>query len=423
MDKQEKLLFMGVDSSTRYALDYAKQIGVTTIVTDYNSPEKSPIKLMADECWMIDVKNLDMLELSCKRAEITGVYAGNNEFCLDKAKELAKRLRLPFYASEDGWRCSRDKGIFKECCIAVGLNVPKRYAPKKKIKPEDLTEIEYPVIVKPVDAGSQRGLSLCKNEKELYTGFNRALRFSEKKSIIVEDYIDGDEVDIFLFVVDGNPIVTAINDKYFMQVNKRKNACFQPYPSRFYEEYFNKDEKKVKQLFQRMKIRQGAAFLQAVYRDGIFYYLELGYRIDGVGSWVSAKQLNHFSNVEKMVDLALGKKITMEELKGADFSINDKVSATYLFWAKPGKIQKIVGLAETKAMEGVEIVFERFHIGDVIWETDNMTQMAFYINIVALSQAALLQKLREINATLHFYNENGDELLIPFGNYKSIVWK
>lgn len=57
--EREKLLLMGVSSDTLYVLQYAKKIGVFTIITDNRPVEVSMEKEMADEYWMIDLKDLN----------------------------------------------------------------------------------------------------------------------------------------------------------------------------------------------------------------------------------------------------------------------------------------------------------------------------------------------------------------------------
>ena len=100
---------MGVSSDTIDVLQYAKKLDVYTIITDYRPVEICKEKEMADEYWMIDLKDLDALEEKSRAEEVEAVYAGNNEFCLDQTRKLCARLGLPFYASEEGWLCSRDK--------------------------------------------------------------------------------------------------------------------------------------------------------------------------------------------------------------------------------------------------------------------------------------------------------------------------
>lgn len=416
--RKEKLLFMGCSTGSMEALQYAKDLGVYTIVTDYYSPKENILKGQADAYWMIDVADTDALEERCKKERITGVFAATSEFCLDQTRELCRRLGLPFYASDEGWKCARDKRRFKNLCIECGLNVPKEYELDSECIREQAENINYPVIVKPIDACAQQGLSLCSKKKELLEGYQKALDKSPSKKVLVEEYILGNEIDAFYFVVDGEPLLLQVSDKYFMMINERQNASYQPAPSRFYDEYKEKLGKKVKRLFEQMHCRWGACFLQAIQRDGKYYFLEFGYRIDGIGSWVNTKPQYGYSNVELMVDLALGRKLSVDLKTEVTFS--DKNNATYLFWARPGKIEKIRGLDEVKRMDGVSVVVSRFHEGDVIPKADSMLQMAYYIGIIGDCQEELLGKLERINAILHIYDSKGEDLMLPYQKYDEV---
>ncbi|MGN1014128.1 MAG: acetyl-CoA carboxylase biotin carboxylase subunit family protein [Butyricicoccus sp.] len=415
----EKLLLMGVDSSTKFAIDYARRIGVHTIVTDYNPPDSSVERRMADEQWTINVADLDALEARCRKEQVTGIYAGNHEFCLDMTKELCARLGLPFYAPDEGWTCARDKLQFKQRCIDCGLDVPKRYLLTKPFQPERLADISYPVIVKPTDACAQKGLSLCRNERELIAGYERALTFSGNGEIIVEEFIEGDELDVMYFLDNGTPHLININDKLLVQVNDRMNQTFLPNQSRYYHEFVDAVGERVERLFQSMHCRNGASFFQIIRRDGRYYFLEMGCRLDGIGSWTTTKPCFGFSNVEQMVNLALGRPVDVD-WNAVDFSPEGKHSATYLFWAKPGRIADICGVEKAEAMEGVAFGMKRFQVGDEIHQTDNLLQVAFYIGLCASNTQKLIQKLMEINRTVLVLDENGQNLMIPYESYDTI---
>lgn len=408
---------MGTSTGTKEALLYAQKLGIYTIITDFYPVERSHLKKIADEYWMIDVGNLDILEKKCREEQVTGIFASTSEFCLDKTRELCRRLGLPFYASDEGWKCARNKLRFKQRCLECGLDVPRFYRLEEPLSEEKMAAIPYPVIVKPVDSCAQQGLSLCNNAQELAAGYERALDVSPSRRVLVEEYILGDEIDAFYFIQNGKPMLTSMNDKYFMLINERRNASFQPGPSRYYAEYVDSLSGKIEKLFRRMDCQQGNAFLQAIRKEGKFYFLEMGYRIDGIGTWVNSKPQTGFSNVERMVDLALGRRPSVDLEKEFDLSPGRQNNANYLLWAKPGKVAVTEGLDSVKTMDGVNVVLERFHEGDTIPKADSMLQMAYYIGIIGKSQQELLDKLRRINEMLHLFDVEGKELLTPYEDY------
>jgi len=417
---KDKLLIMGVDGSTSYAIDYCRSIGVYTIITDFFSAEEKPVKRCADEFWTIDVKDIDELEKRCREEHVTGVFAGIHEICLDMAKELAKRLDLPFYASDEGWACARNKTRFKDHCIAVGLDVPKRYYVTEAFEPEILAEIQYPVIVKPVDSSAQRGLSLCHNEEELRIAYKKALGFSASKNILVEDFFTGEEIIIEYHYVEGKHLLTSMGGMIKKLINGRENTMVAPMTDRFYAEYMEKCHDKMCEAFRRMDVTDGSYFLQAIYNNGRFYFLEFGYRLDGPGTWLLQEPVFGYNKVNLMVDLALGRKSDMSWATDEKLRRDERRGLIYFSWLEPGKIAEIRGVEELEQVEGIEFVFKRFSVGDVIERVDNMFQIAYYIDVVGKDNADMIEKVKLINEKLAVIDENGNDLFIRFDDYDAL---
>lgn len=418
---REKLLFLGVDTSTRWALMYARSIGVHTIVTDYKPLEESPEKQMADEFWMVDVTDPDELERRCREEKVTGIFAGNHELCLDMVQELTGRLGLPFYASPEGWSAARDKGRFKENCLACGLDVPKLYPLKVPFQQEVLDQVEYPVIVKPVDSCASKGVSVCWNQEELRQGYEQALLYSETGNILVEDYVEGEELTISYVIEDGKAVITHIMAAVPNRIDGKKCffgvAALRP---QYVKEYLQETSDGVQALFEHMGCCRGIAFLQAIRMKGKYYFFEMGYRIDGIGSWKLVQQIYGFDPVKWMVDLSLNH---IRELPKQDLFLRDEKrrGILYLVAIDSGTIAAIKGLEEVKSMEGVNVMLERFRIGDSVTRSSNMAQTAYYITISGDDIQNVIEKLHIVNDTLQILNENGVNMLIPHTFYDAII--
>ena len=416
----EKLLFIGSDSCTRYAVEYARRIKVFTIATDYIPYESSAFKHMTDAYWDIDIKDLDKLEPRCRKEGITAVFAGNNELCLDSARELCRRLGLPFYASDKGWETARDKKAYKEACRRAGLSVPAEYRVRESVSELEGADIHFPVIVKPVDCCGQAGLSKCDDMEMLRAGYEKAMACSPGKNIVIEDYIYGIETDAFIYICENEARLVYLSDKCNMFVNGEWKCSLQPCRSRFHDEYVSNEMPKLRLLFRDLGITDGAVCVQSIIKDGVFYHLEICYRIDGIGSWSNAKRMFGFSNVEWMVDYARGVRHTAEELKSFDFENKDKYAASYLFWSAGGEIAEIKGLDRVMDMPDVDVVYRRFRVGDTVPANGTMRQMAYYISIVADSLSGLKRDVAEINRTLQHFNKKGEAMLLPFEDLDAV---
>lgn len=417
----EKLLLLGIDTSTKYVLQYARSIGVYTIISDKYPADSSPVKKLADENWQIDIKDLDKLEAACRKQGVTGVYNGNHDICLDYVRELSLRLFGEFYASDRAWECSRDKLEFKKECARAGLTVPKCYNLSASSSEVNLDELLFPLVVKPVDSFASQGLSICNDPEELNRSIDYACKASPKRKIVIEEFIDGDEYGLGFIFDQSKVSLVEFNRLYKYNVNNVNRIVYVSHivNNDIYKEYMSTVHDKVIELFHNIRAEKGGGFIQMVYRDHTFYPLEFGYRLDGVGSWMTRKLTSGFSSAEYLVNVALHRELSCFEEKISEFSANlNYYGGEYFPAVGPGRIARVEGLEAVKAMDKVEVILERFHEGDVIGTTNSMYQIAYYISIGASSNEETVRKLKKINDTLHIYNENGTEMLYKFDNYE-----
>ena len=156
--------------------------------------------------------------------------------------------------------------------------------------------------------------------------------------------------------------------------------------------------------------------IQAMYKHGKYYLTELGYRLDGVGSWRSYKQQTGYSPLGLHVDVQLGKD-EQHWLPTVGIKHPPYVITAYHLYSKPGKIAKIVGSEELKKMPGVAVHVERFNEGDEVVASGNMYQAAYFIFVTAKDAASTADRIREVNQTTHFYDIDGNDMLAYFEDY------
>lgn len=417
----EKLLFLGIDTSTKYILQYARSIGVYTIISDMYPADSNPVKKLADENWQIDIKDLDRLEHACRQQGVTGIYNGNHDICLDYVRVLSLRLFGEFYASDRAWECSRDKLEFKKECALAGLTVPKVYTLSDLSADAGQEGPVFPLVVKPADSFASQGISICNDPEELKRGIAFAREVSPKKKIVIEEFIDGDEYGLGFIFDQGKVSLVEFNRLYKYDFHNINRLVFVKHSVKndIYREYLSTVHDKVLNLFQNIRAEKGGGFIQMIYRDHTFYPLEFGYRLDGVGSWMTRKLTSGFSTAEYLTNVVLHRDLSCFEDKIRALSANlNYCGGEYFPVVRPGRIARIEGLEAVKAMDRVEVILERFHEGDQIGISDSMYQNAYYISIGASSDEEAAGKIKKINDTLHLYDEAGMEMLCKYDNYE-----
>jgi S-sulfo-L-cysteine synthase (3-phospho-L-serine-dependent) len=111
----------------------------------------------------------------------------------------------------------RDKYLARRLCERAGVPVPG-YA--CLTAPEPLPDVRPPCVVKPVDDSMSHGVRLCHSAAEVREHARRLLSDThnirgQRKApmVLVEEYLDGQEVSVEAFVFAGRTTVVAITRK------------------------------------------------------------------------------------------------------------------------------------------------------------------------------------------------------------------
>ncbi len=122
---------------------------------------------------------------------------------------------IPFTGSlEKGCRNSFDKIKAKKLMIEGGVNTPKWVSGKTA---DDLMMQTkgwgFPLVMKPIMAGSSQGVSLVHSIDDIYKFTEEAFRFS--KIVMLEQYIDGRELSVSILDGETLPIIELKTNRSF----------------------------------------------------------------------------------------------------------------------------------------------------------------------------------------------------------------
>jgi len=114
-------------------------------------------------------------------------------------------------------RAARDKGMMREVLAAAGLPGPEFRSLSVKDDAEAIaTGIFYPCVLKPRSLAASRGVIRADDPEGFVAAFARVARILEGEgddSILVEEYIPGDEVAVEGLLTEGDLRILAVYDK------------------------------------------------------------------------------------------------------------------------------------------------------------------------------------------------------------------
>lgn len=409
----KKLLILGGKPIGSYEIvEYAKSLGIYTIVTDYLPEEKSVAKAIADETWDISTADIETLAVKAKDSDIDGVYTGVNEFNVGKMVELCELIDLPCFCNKEQWYELNNKKYFKRLCNQYEIPVTDEYLISEDSLNVEPDHINYPVIIKPSDGSGSRGFNICNNFEELKSSYEKAKSFSKTKSVIVEKMMNYKKSVIINYtLVDGIYYFSGMSDKHSKKIFKEGAPIMsaQFYPSILQEKYLNELDEKVKKMFKGYGLKNGVIWIEAFYDDNQFYFNEMGYRFGGSLTYLPVKKISGIDQLSLQLEYAL----TGENLVHPSYTY-DHTGNIYCILPvhlKSGRIAKIEGVKSLKELPGVLDVIQVHHTGDEIKKWGSAQQVFSYIHFSVKNKKEAEEFITEIPSYLKVYNDSGNDML------------
>jgi biotin carboxylase len=413
---QKTLLVLGGTAASLDIVKIAREIGVYTIVTD--DRQDGAAKPYADEVVQISTTDHYGLVDFIRERGINGVFSGPSEFNLKNCMQVCELAGLPFYFTQEQWNICTNKESFKKLCQQFDVPSVPGYEIHEEFDQADLSGIQYPVIVKPVDGSSSKGISVCENEQELRKAHPVALAFSKAKRVLVERFIDNGWVGLSAryIICDGEYFLSLVGDRYVVDAKTRQSligaAAF--FPSKYTDQYIRDIDANVQRMFKSIGIENGTLFMQALVENDKIFFHEMGLRLSGGLTYKMTDSLIGVNDVKMMISYALGEKMcTNEETERISPYLNGKYAGSLSIPLKTGIIGCIRGVEEIRNFTGVEDFTCYYQEGSEITQPmiGTLLQLFGRIKMTVDSKAELVSLIERIHSTLFVRNQSGKDMI------------
>jgi hypothetical protein len=411
----KKLLILGANPETIPLIETAKSMGVYTIVTDPDP--NAPAKKVADKGININGMDIDTLVEFGRQENIDGVLVGVADRLIRPYQKVAEILNLPAYCNSYQCEILTNKGRFNEFCRDYNLSPIPSISYYKDMS---LESIAYPVFIKPTDRNSGKGMSIAYNEEELKIGIQKAFENTDKDYILLERYMNCNDILVSYTIIDGEPILSAIADRHTCkEQNKTSQVCLGAiYPSNLLNVYMDKEHPKMSNMLKDLKLKNAILTISAFVEDNNFYYYDPGFRLQGEAPNIHMENINGFDQKKFLIDIALNNKIDKSNITTADFK--NKYAATIWPLLKKGVIGKIEGFSVIEKDPSIFFISQRLFESDIITEDmiGTESQVMARIYVCCNTKTELKNKILEIHNTIKVFDQNNNNQLISSFEYE-----
>lgn len=380
-----------------------KQRGHNVILADYYS--NPPARNYADKHYQVSTLDEKEILKIAKDEKIELITTACTDQALLTMAKVSEKLNLPTYLSYQTALNVTNKLYMKE--IFMNSKIPT--SQYKVIQTEkEITKInmEYPLVVKPCDCNSSKGVKKVEGEKDLKQAIKEALILSRTNRAIVEEYKEGIELSIDVFVQEQEVTLLSITQTQKIKNNENTfTICKSVYKS----DLINKSQEKeicsiARNIAKAFQIKNAPMLIQVILNEKEINVLEFSPRMGGGSKYKLIETISNVNIMKEYVNLILKQPIEIIPKRTRNF-----VELNYCY-CENGVIEEIYGFEKLKSTKEIVDYFQYKTKGMKISQALNSGDRVAGYLITARTQEELEKKRQKINQTLRIYDDNNIDI-------------
>ena len=277
----KRVLILGVGSAQADAMLACRARGHRVFAISYRDEGKA--RELADEFAVVDIANEQAVLAHAKSIAADVVYSVGSDVAMPTVAHVSAALGLPHFVDVATTRLLQNKAALRAFLTERGLST---IAFRRAGTLAELADWSvFPAILKPVDSQGQRGVREVASQDELPQAFEDALAFSRSKSVIVEEYIDGPEISVNGFIVEGNLAHAFVSDRYSIEGLPGGIVRGHALPSRVDEDSQTQAKRLVRDIVDVLGLKGGPFYVQLKCSTRGVVVIEAAARLDGCHLW------------------------------------------------------------------------------------------------------------------------------------------
>lgn len=351
----KKLLIIGASILQLPAIKKAKDKGFYTIVADFN-PNAIGVPY-ADEFHCVSTIDVEGITKLAEEIRPDGIMTLATDMPMRALAAATSKLGLPGITFDTAIK-STDKGEMIKAFEEHKVEHPWYYIVEDEVQFKAVVEkVTFPCVMKPTDNAGNRGVCYVANKDELLKEYAYSHENSRSGHVIIEEYMEGEEVSVEIVVYKGDVHILAVTDKstlgkpYFVEIGHAEQSQKSVETVAAIKDLATRAVKAV-------GIDNSPAHVEImVTKDGP-KMVELGSRMGGGCITTHLVPLSTgIDMIKSVMDLALGLTPDLEPKF-------DKGSALRHIVGVEGVIESISGLEEARNVPGVFEVTMLKNVGD-----------------------------------------------------------
>lgn len=399
-----RILFLAGGYDQKIFILGLRQRGHYVILVDYT---EQPMALEdSDKFYQISTLDVESVLQIAVKENVDLVLTACTDQALLTMAYVSEKLGLPCYLNYETARMVTNKVYMKQRMMAYNIPTPLSLFISKNdtaIK----SNINYPVIVKPCDCNSSKGVILASNEFEMYNALQEALILSRDGNALIEEYKIGREISADLWIFDDNAQLLGISESKKIK-NKDKFIIYK-------SEYINNVSVLLRDKIKGIGLQIAKAFqlnnipllIQLIENRGELNVIEFSARIGGGTKYKFIEYMSGIDIVNKFLDMVLKGECEHNSVELQ----NKQIELNYLYVYK-GVFSSISGVEELIKKNIIKEWFQYKRLGSEVSKVETSGDRVAGMLLVGNDLQELSYKRGKSLSRLSVYDEANKDILI-----------
>lgn len=376
---------------------------ITVVLADMN--EKVSARAYADVFYPVSTLDVDGIKNIAIKENVDFLITVCADQVLEVVAQISEELNLPCYIDYSTAKNVSKKSYMKKIFFENGIPTSK-YVIMSKLDFNKLSELKYPLIVKPVDSYSSRGVKKVFNAEELSTAFYNAINISRTKTAIIEEFVEGDEITVDVYVEDGQAHILCLSNLEKIPGNEKFVIYRTTNPAQISNNTYQKIETVAQDICTAFKLKDCPMLIQLIVSNDDISVVEFCARTGGGDKFRLIKKVANFDVIKAVLDLSLGIKPHIENTPRCDkYIINE------FLYCYPGTFDHLEGFEEALKDGYITEFYQLKSSGTELSEVNSSGDRIAFFTVEGNNIEDVIEKHRIVNSKIKVIDQDGKDIL------------
>lgn len=278
----KKALILGTNAGQADIIRFLKEQGWEVHACGYR--REGPGCDLADEFHLVNTIDVDAVTELAKTISPDIVYSVSSDSAIKSVTKVSERLGLPHYLNSEIIDLFDKKESLRRFLNENDISKVE-FTTYKSVEEAD-SWTTFPCVVKPSDSQGQRGVVLIYKKEDFKEAIENAIKWSNTKTAIVEEYLEGVEFSTHLIVQDYKILVNEFTERYVHGVKYFGLPKGHGIPVRnITKEAIDQARVMVEKLVTALHLKDALLYVQMVATKKGPRIIEIAPRLDGCHIW------------------------------------------------------------------------------------------------------------------------------------------